>query len=271
MPGGRTAEDQPCVTPSSCVSSRVPFDRKSISRRPSNPPRTSCYDGLPGVPGSASPPRVQQTDLSPHAVACYCSLRFRNGLSQGSRRMRYRQRMKRGKKWDVSRVVLLSCAVSTGCQANNPLGSWWNGASTRVPPPATSSYGTPAPYYGPTQPAPGMAPTLPPVTTQPPTTPPPPAVPATGARPSLTTGASAPTFNTTSSPSAIGSWPASNMTPGAVSPGGLASGSSPSVPPTYLSTPARVDTLIRPASAEQPSLGSTSPLPQANGLRWGVR
>lgn len=166
--------------------------------------------------------------------------------------------------WATAMLVSLASLGSAGCQNNKSLSSLFNGAATRVPPPATSSYGSPAPYYGPNQPPP-TAPGLPPVTTQPPTTPPPPAVPATGFR-------NAPGSNSTSSyvpdyrpgPESRSS-PTGNDQIGSTSTAML-----PTVPPTYLSTPARVDTLIQPASAQEPSR-STMPLVPATGLRWGVR
>jgi hypothetical protein len=172
--------------------------------------------------------------------------------------------------WAAVVLVSLASLGCAGCQNNKSLSSLFNGAATRVPPPATSSYGSPAPYYGPNQPPP-TAPGLPPITTQPPTTPPPPAVPATGFR-------NAPGFNSTSSysPDYL---PGPDYRPGPETRSGatvsdqIGSTSTamlPTVPPTYLSTPARVDTLIQPASAQEPPR-STMPLVPATGLRWGVR
>jgi hypothetical protein len=184
--------------------------------------------------------------------------------------------------WATAMLVSLASLGSAGCQNNKSLSSLFNGAATRVPPPATSSYGSPAPYYGPNQPPP-TAPGLPPVTTQPPTTPPPPAVPATGFR-------NAPGSNSTSSYSpdyrpgpdflpGPDYRPGSDYRPGPESRssptvndqiGSTSTAMLPTVPPTYLSTPARVDTLIQPASALEPPR-STMPLVPATGLRWGVR
>lgn len=198
--------------------------------------------------------------------------RIRAGKGQGGMRMRAQQHLARWQTIGVAHILVVACVGSIGCQANGPLGSWWNGAPSRVPPPATSSYGTATPYYGPTQPAPGAAPALPPIATQPPTTPPPPAVPATGARPSLTTGASLPaaagygSANVPEADSRFGS-----VRPSSAIWGNPSASNLPSVPPTYLSTPARVDTLIQPASAQQPASGSPATLVPATGLRWGVR
>lgn len=127
-------------------------------------------------------------------------------------------------------LLAASAMLVAGCHANGAGNSLWGGGTARVPPPMTSSYGKAASYYG----------------RAPQATNPPPAVPATGSRPPTTTGAGLPPAPPAYSTSPI-----------------------PAVPPTYLSTPARVDSVIQPASAQEPTF-SSSTVP-GNSLRWGTR
>lgn len=174
-------------------------------------------------------------------------------------------------------VIAAACLamVAAGCHSNGMGAGVWGGTA-RVPPPNTSSYGTAASYYQRNATTVGVPGGLPPAAPAPPSNGPP-AVPATGTRPTFNTGAasisppnSAPNYQYSATPI-----PTVPPTTSLTTPAGI----SPNVPPTYLSTPARVDQMlpsgnaptgVQPASAYDlpPSPAATIP---GNSLRWGNR
>lgn len=169
--------------------------------------------------------------------------------------------------------------LAAGCHSNGMGAGIWGGTA-RVPPPNTSSYGTAASYYQRNSTNPGVPGGLPPAAPTPPTNGPP-AVPATGTRPPTTTGASynAPVGNSPNYQYSASPIPTVPPTVQLAAPPPASFSTSPNVPPTYLSTPARVDQMLPPgnsASGVQPAGAyDLPPSPSAtipgNSLRWGTR